>query len=78
MYSDLPAQIPYSIGIIGGLSDRNVRTQDKYGGGFVVHLEALHHLHCLVCNIFLFFVKRFTYTLHYSTNFQIGAKNYLT
>jgi hypothetical protein len=31
-----------------GLTDAHVRVSDKYGGGFVVNVEGMHHLHCLV------------------------------
>ena len=35
-------------GLRSGLDDSFVQRADKYGGGFLVNVEGMHHLHCLV------------------------------
>lgn len=35
-------------GLKSGLTDAHVQRADKYGGGFFVNVEGMHHLHCLV------------------------------
>lgn len=39
--------IPYEDGLKAGLTPGHVQRNEKYGGGFVVNLEGMHHLHCL-------------------------------
>ncbi|KAK4187758.1 hypothetical protein QBC35DRAFT_515215 [Podospora australis] len=39
--------ISYEDGIKSGLTDAHLQRADKYGGGFFVNVEGLHHLHCL-------------------------------
>ncbi|POS71687.1 hypothetical protein DHEL01_v209921 [Diaporthe helianthi] len=34
-------------GLKSGLNDSHVQRADKYGGGFFVNVEGMHHLHCL-------------------------------
>ncbi|KAI7776639.1 hypothetical protein LA080_004731 [Diaporthe eres] len=34
-------------GLKSGLTDAHVQRADKYGGGFFVNVEGMHHLHCL-------------------------------
>lgn len=41
-------------GLKSGLTDAHVQRADKYGGGFFVNVEGMHHLHCLVRHITLF------------------------
>lgn len=38
-------------GLKSGLTDAHVQRADKYGGGFFVNVEGMHHLHCLVRHI---------------------------
>ncbi|KAF4987367.1 hypothetical protein FDECE_15463 [Fusarium decemcellulare] len=42
-----PGFISYEDGIASGLTDAFVQRADKYGGGFIVNVEGMHHLHCL-------------------------------
>lgn len=35
-------------GLASGLDSSFVQRADKYGGGFLVNVEGMHHLHCLV------------------------------
>lgn len=39
--------IPYAEGLASGLTKHHVQVSDKYGGGFFVNVEGMHHLHCL-------------------------------
>ncbi|KAK4663096.1 hypothetical protein QC763_700840 [Podospora pseudopauciseta] len=39
--------IPENEGIASGLTKHHVQRAKKYGGGFFVNVEGLHHLHCL-------------------------------
>ncbi|KAB5585655.1 hypothetical protein GE09DRAFT_1071466 [Coniochaeta sp. 2T2.1] len=39
--------IPYDEGLRSGLTSAHVQRSPKYGGGFLVNVEGLHHLHCL-------------------------------
>lgn len=39
--------IPESEGPASGLSKHHARRSDKYGGGYFVNVEGMHHLHCL-------------------------------
>ncbi|ORY71450.1 tat pathway signal sequence [Pseudomassariella vexata] len=34
-------------GLASGLTRRHVQRAEKYGGGFLVNVEGMHHLHCL-------------------------------
>ncbi|KAJ6442740.1 tat pathway signal sequence [Purpureocillium lavendulum] len=42
-----PGIISYEDGLKSGLKPHFVQRAKKYGGGFMVNLEGLHHLHCL-------------------------------
>lgn len=33
---------------MSGLTSAHVQRSQKYGGGYFVNVEGLHHLHCLV------------------------------
>jgi hypothetical protein len=46
--ADRPGIIPAEDGPASGLGPRHVQRSDKYGGGYFVNVEGLHHLHCLV------------------------------
>ncbi|KAK1251354.1 hypothetical protein MKX07_005909 [Trichoderma sp. CBMAI-0711] len=39
--------ISYKDGIASGLDPSFVQRAEKYGGGFIVNVEGMHHLHCL-------------------------------
>ncbi|KAK0725530.1 hypothetical protein B0H67DRAFT_659132 [Lasiosphaeris hirsuta] len=39
--------IDYNEGLRSGLTPAHVQRADKYGGGFFVNVEGMHHLHCL-------------------------------
>ncbi|KAI5456529.1 hypothetical protein BGZ63DRAFT_395695 [Mariannaea sp. PMI_226] len=39
--------ISYEDGLKSGLDDSFVQRNEKYGGGFIVNVEGMHHLHCL-------------------------------
>lgn len=39
--------ISHKEGLRSGLTTAHVQRADKYGGGFFVNVEGLHHLHCL-------------------------------
>jgi len=41
-----------------GLTDAHVQVSEKYGGGFIVNVEGMHHLHCLVGSLPLFDLSR--------------------
>lgn len=43
-----PGIISEEQGRLSGLTSAHVRRAEKYGGGFFVNVEGLHHLHCLV------------------------------
>jgi hypothetical protein len=45
---DRPLSIPYDVGLEVGLRPDQVKLDKKYGGGFPVNVEGLHHLHCAV------------------------------
>lgn len=45
---DRASIIPENEGIASGLTKHHVQRAKKYGGGFFVNVEGLHHLHCLV------------------------------
>jgi hypothetical protein len=45
---DRPGVISYKDGIASGLTDAHVQINPKHGGGFIVNVEGMHHLHCLV------------------------------
>lgn len=34
-----------------GLTSGHVQRADKYGGGYFVNVEGMHHLHCLVTRL---------------------------
>ncbi|KAH7324824.1 hypothetical protein B0I35DRAFT_425026 [Stachybotrys elegans] len=42
-----PGIISKEDGLASGLTESFVQRADKYGGGFIVNVEGLHHLHCL-------------------------------
>lgn len=44
-------------GLKSGLTDAHVQRADKYGGGFFVNVEGMHHLHCLV-RLYLAYLNR--------------------
>jgi hypothetical protein len=39
--------IPLSEGLASGLAKHHVQVSEKYGGGYLVNVEGMHHLHCL-------------------------------
>ncbi|QYT01717.1 hypothetical protein H0G86_008743 [Trichoderma simmonsii] len=39
--------ISYKDGLASGLDPSFVQRNEKYGGGFIVNVEGMHHLHCL-------------------------------
>ncbi|KAK8855421.1 tat pathway signal sequence [Apiospora arundinis] len=39
--------IPLSEGPASGLTQHHVQVSEKYGGGYFVNVEGMHHLHCL-------------------------------
>jgi hypothetical protein len=41
--------LPVQVGVESGLTKDHVQRKKKYGGGYLVNVEGLHHLHCLVC-----------------------------
>ena len=45
---DRAGVIPAEEGPRSGLTSAHVQRSDRYGGGFFVNVEGLHHLHCLV------------------------------
>jgi hypothetical protein len=45
--TDRSGIISQSEGIEAGLASNHVQIRGKHGGGFVVNVEGLHHLHCL-------------------------------
>ncbi|ODA76826.1 hypothetical protein RJ55_07342 [Drechmeria coniospora] len=42
-----PGVISYEDGLASGLQPSFVQRAHKYGGGFLVNVEGMHHLHCL-------------------------------
>ena len=61
--------IPAEAGPRSGLTPGHVQRADRYGGGFLVNVEGMHHLHCLVGGFFFsffFFFKQ----LFFSTSFN--------
>ncbi|KAF0644777.1 hypothetical protein NXS19_002086 [Fusarium pseudograminearum] len=42
-----PGVISYKDGIASGLTDAHVQVNAEHGGGFIVNVEGMHHLHCL-------------------------------
>ncbi|KAF4456445.1 tat pathway signal sequence [Fusarium austroafricanum] len=42
-----PGVISYEDGIASGLTDAHVQVSPEHGGGFIVNVEGMHHLHCL-------------------------------
>lgn len=46
--SDRALVISEEEGLRSGLTFGHVQRAEKYGGGFFVNVEGLHHLHCLV------------------------------
>jgi len=46
--SDVAGVISREDGTASGLTPAHVQRSDKYGGGFFVNVEGMHHLHCLV------------------------------
>jgi len=49
---DRAGVIPFEEGLRSGLTSAHVQRSAKYGGGFFVNVEGLHHLHCLVSHSF--------------------------
>ena len=45
---DRSTVISYDEGIKNGLTPAHVQRDEKYGGGFFVNVEGMHHLNCLV------------------------------
>ncbi|KAK7954090.1 hypothetical protein PG996_014976 [Apiospora saccharicola] len=43
----LPGVIPLSEGPASGLGPHHVQVSSKHGGGYIVNVEGMHHLHCL-------------------------------
>lgn len=48
LLTDNTAILPESLGMKSGLTKDHAKRNAKYGGGYVVLVEGLHHLHCLV------------------------------
>jgi len=46
---DRPLVLPEELGAKAGLTKSHGQRNKKYGGGYLVNVEGLHHLHCLVC-----------------------------
>lgn len=46
--ADHPGIISYKDGLASGLQPSFAQRAEKHGGGFVVNVEGMHHLHCLV------------------------------
>lgn len=46
--TDRAGVISYEEGLASGLKSSFVQRAEKYGGGFIVNVEGMHHLHCLV------------------------------
>ncbi|KNB04823.1 hypothetical protein FOXG_06833 [Fusarium oxysporum f. sp. lycopersici 4287] len=42
-----PGVISYKDGLSSGLDDSFVQRAPQHGGGFIVNVEGMHHLHCL-------------------------------
>ncbi|KAI1334736.1 tat pathway signal sequence [Xylariaceae sp. FL0016] len=42
-----PSVISYEAGLAAGLTPAHAQVAAKYGGGFAVNVEGMHHLHCL-------------------------------
>ncbi|KAH8897452.1 hypothetical protein GQ53DRAFT_887984 [Thozetella sp. PMI_491] len=42
-----PGIISFENGLEAGLTPSHVQRSEKYGGGFFVNVEGMHHLHCL-------------------------------
>lgn len=42
-----PGIISKEEGLASGLGEGHVQVSEKYGGGYIVNVEAMHHLHCL-------------------------------
>lgn len=49
LYGDGPVAIPEREALQSGLRRGFVRVSPEYSGGYMANVEALHHLHCLVC-----------------------------
>ena len=41
-------RLPEHMAKSAGLTKNHIRIKEKYGGGYPVNVEGLHHLHCLV------------------------------
>jgi hypothetical protein len=48
LHLDRAGIISTEAGLRSGLTTAHVQRADKYGGGFFVNVEGMHHLHCLV------------------------------
>ncbi|KAK6718783.1 hypothetical protein SNK05_001931 [Fusarium graminearum] len=55
-----PGVISYKDGIASGLTDAHVQVNAEHGGGFIVNVEGMHHLHCLVCTSELIALRIYT------------------
>jgi hypothetical protein len=47
-FTDRAGVISYEVGLAIGLKPSLVQRAAKYDGGFLVNVEGMHHLHCLV------------------------------
>lgn len=45
---DRALRLPEDSAKAAGLNENHIRIKKKYGGGYPVNVEGLHHLHCLV------------------------------
>lgn len=43
--------VPEERGAEAGINPSAVKVQRSQGGGYLVNVEGLHHLHCLVCGL---------------------------
>jgi hypothetical protein len=48
LLADRTAILPESLGLKSGLTKDHAKRNAKHGGGYLVLVEGLHHLHCLV------------------------------
>jgi hypothetical protein len=57
MSIDRAGVISFEDGLASGLGASFVQRAKKYGGGFLVNVEGMHHLHCLVNIAFIIQLK---------------------
>ena len=55
---DRTAILPEALGPKSGLTKDHARRNAKYGGGYLVLVEGLHHLHCLVSVLVSFYFSQ--------------------